>query len=76
MIAAKKEWEADRITISFPYNSDDIAKIKTVEGYRRHPEKRWWNVQRFEGAIKRTNLRYIQELLGQKSSRTTESYDD
>ena len=72
MIAAKKE--GDRITISFPYNSDCIAKIKTVKGYRRHPEKRWWSVQRFEGAIKRTNLRYIQKLRGHKNSRTTEIY--
>ncbi len=70
MIAAKKE--GDKITILFPYNSDCIAKIRTVEGYRWHPEEKYWSVPYSGGTVKRTNLRYIQELLGHKSSRTTE----
>ena len=51
MIAAKKE--GDRITISFPYNSDCIAKIRTVEGYRWHPEEKCWSVPYSEGVVKR-----------------------
>jgi hypothetical protein len=29
----------NRITVSFPYNPDYIAKIKTMQGYRWHPEE-------------------------------------
>jgi integrase/recombinase XerD len=55
MIAAKKEgeWEGDRISISFPYNSNGIAKIKPVEGCRWHPEKRCGSVPYSEGVVKR-----------------------
>ncbi len=36
--------DGERITISFPYNPDYIAKIKTIEGYRWHPEEKCWSV--------------------------------
>ena len=32
------------IKISFPYTSDYIAKIKTIEGYRWRPEEKCWSV--------------------------------
>ena len=32
------------IKISFPYNPDYIAKIKTIEGYRWRPEEKCWSV--------------------------------
>lgn len=35
---------SNRITVKFPYNPDHITKIKTIEGYRWHPEERWWSV--------------------------------
>jgi len=42
MTGVKKE--EDRIEISFPYNLGHIAKIKTLKGYRWHPEGRYWSV--------------------------------
>lgn len=42
MIEVRKDRE--RIKISFPYNLDHIAKIKTLEGYRWHPEEKCWSV--------------------------------
>ena len=29
----------NRIIVSFPYNPYNIVKIKTIEGYRWHPEE-------------------------------------
>lgn len=42
MIEVKKNGE--RIKISFPYDPDNIIKIKKIEGYRRHPEGKYWNI--------------------------------
>lgn len=33
----------NRITVSCPYNPDYIAKIKTIQGYRWHPEEKYWS---------------------------------
>jgi hypothetical protein len=35
---------ANRITVSFPYNPDYIGKIKTMQGYRWHPEEKCWSI--------------------------------
>jgi len=29
---------SSRIRVSFPYNKDYVAKIKTIDGYKWHPE--------------------------------------
>ncbi|MEA2075124.1 MAG: site-specific tyrosine recombinase/integron integrase [Euryarchaeota archaeon] len=42
MIEVRKGEEG--IEISFSYNPDYITKIKTIEGYRWHPEGRYWSV--------------------------------
>ena len=42
MIEIRKDGEW--INISFPYNPDYITKIKTIEGYRWHPEEKYWSV--------------------------------
>ena len=34
----------DSIHVRFPYNPDYIAKIKTVKGYRWHPDKKCWSI--------------------------------
>jgi len=42
MIEIKKGGE--RIKIYFPYNPDYIAKIKSIEGYRWHPDEKSWSI--------------------------------
>ena len=42
MIEVRKDGE--RIKISFPYNPDYITKIKSIEGYQWHPEKKYWSL--------------------------------
>nr|QNO56068.1 tyrosine recombinase XerC [Methanosarcinales archaeon ANME-1 ERB7] len=46
MIEVRKKGE--RIEISFPYDPDYITKIKTIAGYRWHPEDKCWCVPRSE----------------------------
>ncbi|NLJ04383.1 MAG: tyrosine-type recombinase/integrase [Exilispira sp.] len=45
--------DGGRINISFPYNPDYIAKIKTIEGYRWYPEGRYWSVPYSDGSVER-----------------------
>ena len=42
MIEVRKDGE--RIKIAFPYNPDYITKIKSIEGYQWHPEKKYWSL--------------------------------
>ena len=34
----------EEIKVSFPYNRDYIARIKTIEGHKWHPEGSYWSV--------------------------------
>ena len=43
----------NRITVSFPYNPDYIAKIKTMQGYRWHPEEKYWSLPLDNGILDR-----------------------
>ncbi len=33
-----------RITVSFPYNQAYISKVKSIKGYRWHPEEKYWSL--------------------------------
>lgn len=43
----------NRITVSFPYNSVYITKIKTMRGYRWHPEEKYWSLPLDNGILDR-----------------------
>ncbi len=32
-----------RITVSIPYNSEYIAKLKNIKGYQWHPDRKYWS---------------------------------
>jgi len=38
------EGDKDVVIVKFPYNLDYIAKIKTVKGYRWHPDRKYWSI--------------------------------
>ena len=38
------ERNENSIIVKFPYNPDHIARIKTVKGYRWHPDGKYWSV--------------------------------
>ena len=45
--------EGERIRISFPYNPEYIAKIKTIGGYRWHPEEKCWSLPSDNDTLKK-----------------------
>ncbi len=40
----KIESGKDAVIVKFPYNPDYIAKIKSIKGYRWHPNEKYWSV--------------------------------
>ncbi len=42
-----------RITVGLPYNPDHIAKIKTIKGYRWHPEGKYWSFPLNDNVVER-----------------------
>ncbi len=42
-----------RIGVTFPYNSSYITKVKTIEGYRWHPDKKCWSFPSGDGNLER-----------------------
>jgi len=44
----KVENSNESIIVKFPYNPDYIAKIKTIKGYRWHPEEKHWSIPHSE----------------------------
>jgi len=61
----------NKIIIRIPYNQDLINKVKSIPRREWNPKGRYREVPFLESGI---NLRYIQELSGHKSSKTTEIY--
>ena len=44
---------SDSIRVCFPYSKDYIAKIKTVDGYKWHPEGKYWSFPYSEDTLKK-----------------------
>ena len=44
---------ANRMTGSFQYNPDYISKIKSIKGYRWHPEEKYWSLPSDSGIMDR-----------------------
>jgi len=42
-----------RIIVKFPYNPAYIKKIKTIKGYKWHPEERYWSFQPNDGIVEK-----------------------
>jgi hypothetical protein len=47
------EKNAEGLVVRFPYNPDHIAKIKTIRGYRWHPEGKYWSLPQDEGILEK-----------------------
>jgi len=44
---------SERIAISFPYDPALVAKVKSIQGSRWHPEKKYWSLPYSEGVLER-----------------------
>jgi hypothetical protein len=40
-----------RITVTFPYSPEVVAKIKTIKNRRWHPEEKYWSFPQSESAL-------------------------
>ncbi|MEM2900355.1 MAG: site-specific integrase [Thermoplasmata archaeon] len=61
MIEIGKNHE-NRITVSFRYNPEYISKIKSISGYRWHPNERCWSVPNTEDNLKRLRTLFNGEV--------------
>jgi len=52
----KLEREDKRIKLTLPYNPTYIKKIKTIPGYRWHPDKKCWSFPYSEDILKKILL--------------------
>lgn len=43
----------DRISVAFPYDPNRISKVKTLGGYRWHPEEKYWSFPQDDNMIER-----------------------
>ncbi len=43
----------NRMMVTFPYNPTYITKIKTIKGYKWHPERKYWSVPSDDGILER-----------------------
>ena len=44
---------SNSIRVSFPYDKDHIVKIKTIDGYKWHPEGKYWSFPYSEDDLKK-----------------------
>lgn len=43
----------NKINVSLPYNPAHIAKLKSIKGYRWHPEEKYWSFPDSNGTLKK-----------------------
>lgn len=43
--------ESERIIVTFPYNPDYVARIKTIGGFRWHPDGKYWSFSCSDGTL-------------------------
>ncbi|MEW6096717.1 MAG: site-specific integrase [bacterium] len=48
-----KKAQSGRIIVSFPYNPDQVEKIKAVKGHRWHPEGKYWSFPDSDGIVEK-----------------------
>ena len=42
-VKISKHIQADKILVSFSYDPEFVAKVKSIKGYRWHPDKKYWS---------------------------------
>jgi len=52
---------SNRINVSFSYNKDYVAKIKTINGYKWHPEGKCWSFPESDGIVEKLTSMFGEE---------------
>lgn len=58
-----KKGPTERITITFPYDTASIAKVKTIGDSRWHPKEKYWSVPPSNGVIERILAIFSEERI-------------
>jgi len=71
-----RKGESGRVTVTFPFNPTYVAKIKTVEGRRWHPEGKYWSFPPDNAVVKRIASLFEGEKLDIDPSLQTRDFED
>jgi len=41
-----------RMTVNFPYSMSCITKVKTIKGYKWHPDRKYWSFPNSDGKLR------------------------
>jgi len=52
-IRISKDIKHERILVSFSYSPEFISKLKSIDGYRWHPDKKYWSFPYSEDTLKK-----------------------
>lgn len=45
--------DSGNVSVSFPYNPDYVAKVKSIPGHRWHPEDKHWSFPKADGTLEK-----------------------
>lgn len=52
MITVRKD-DSDRIMVSFPYDSQLVEKVRTIEGCKWHKDEKYWSFPNTDGTLEK-----------------------
>jgi len=52
-VRISKDIQQDAIVVTFSYDPKFVAKVKTIEGHRWHPDKKYWSFPHSEHILKK-----------------------
>jgi len=42
-VKISKDIQQGKVLVAFPYDSKFVAKVKSIDGHRWHPDKKYWS---------------------------------
>lgn len=67
-VRISKDIQQGKILVSFSYDPKFVAKVKTIEGHRWHPDKKYWSFPCSQGILKKILTAFTGEKINIDSS--------